>query len=77
MLCVFMSCPILLGNTPRQRQRGRGNKHNTSFITSRVIGVEVHCGPVHGTLLYYTDDTTRGGGNTIIEVTRQGKKCKK
>lgn len=66
---------IVIGNTPRQQQRGRGNKQNTSHITSRVIGVEVHCGPIHGTLLYYTDDMSRGGSSTIIEVTRQGNYC--
>jgi hypothetical protein len=60
------------GNTPRQQQRGRKSKKSTHHIASRVIGVEVHCGPVHGTLLYYTDDLTKGGSNTIIEVTRQG-----
>ena len=59
------------GNTPRQKVKGRGPKTNT-FITSRVIGVEVHCADVHGTILYYTDDLTGGGANTIIEVTRQG-----
>ena len=64
---------ICVGNTPRQRVKGRGTKGQKHCITSRVIGVEVHCGPVHGTLLYYTDDLTSGGANTIIEVTRQGK----
>lgn len=64
---------IYVGNTPRQRVKGRGTKGQKNTITSRVIGVEVHCGPVHGTLLYYTDDLTTGGANTIIEVTRQGK----
>lgn len=62
----------LLGNTPRQKVGNRGSKGNTHCITSRVIGVEVHCGPVHGTILYYTDDMTKGGSSTIIEVTRQG-----
>ena len=75
-LFIYLYLRILyycnIGNTPRQRQRGRGNKQNTSHITSRVIGVEVHCGHVHGTFLYYTDDLTKGGSNTIIEVTRQG-----
>lgn len=33
----------------------------------------MHCGPIHGTLLYYTDQMTQGGANIIIEVTRQGK----
>ena len=62
---------VVAGNTPRQKVKGRGPKTN-NHITSRVIGVEVHCGDVHGTILYYTDDLTGGGANTIIEVTRQG-----
>ena len=60
------------GNTPRHVVKGRASKALTHHITSRIIGVEVHCGPVHGTLLYYTDDLTKGGSNKIIEVTRQG-----
>ena len=63
---------VRTGNTPRQQQRGRASKKSTHHIASRVIGVEVHCGPVHGTLLYYTDDMSKGGRSTIIEVTRQG-----
>lgn len=62
----------MLGNTPRQYVKGRSSKAHKHHITSRVIGVEVHCGPVHGTLLYYTDNLTKGGANAIIEVTRQG-----
>jgi hypothetical protein len=27
---------------------------------------------LYGTLLYYTDDLSKGGSNTIIEVTLQG-----
>lgn len=76
-LCAYIYLSFVIsfcsGNTPRQQQRGRKSKKSTHFIASRVIGVEVHCGPVHGTLLYYTDDLTKGGSNTIIEVTRQGK----
>jgi hypothetical protein len=67
-----MHCTSHVGNSPRQQVNGRGSKSHSHFITSRVIGVEVHCGPIHGTLLYYTDDLTGGGANTIIEVTRQG-----
>jgi hypothetical protein len=63
---------VYTGNTPREQQRGRKSKKSTHHIASRVIGVEVHCGPIHGTLLYYTDDLSRGGSSTIIEVTRQG-----
>jgi hypothetical protein len=71
MLMTSLSC--CTGNTPREQQRGRKSKKSTHHISSRVIGVEVHCGPVHGTLLYYTDDLSKGGSSTIIEVTRQGK----
>ena len=37
-----------------------------------MIGVEVHCGPIHGTILYYTDDLCKRGSSTIVEITRQG-----
>jgi hypothetical protein len=40
-------------------------------MTRRIIGIEVHCGPVHGTFLYYTDNLTLGGSNIMIEVVRQ------
>jgi hypothetical protein len=63
---------VCTGNTPREQARGRKSKKSTHHITSRVIGVEVHCGPIHGTHLYYTDDLSKGGASTIIEVTRQG-----
>lgn len=60
---------VMKGNTPK---RGvRSSKGDNNHITSRIIGVEVHCGPVHGTFLYYSDNLTSGGGNIIIEVTRQ------
>ena len=62
-----------IGNTPRKgRTHAKGDTHH---IISRIIGVEAHCGPIHGTLLYYTDNLTKGGANTIIAVTRQGN-CK-
>lgn len=32
----------------------------------------MHCGDIHGTMLYYTDDMSKGGSSTIVEVTRQG-----
>lgn len=60
---------VMKGNTPK---RGlRSSKGDKTHITSRIIGVEVHCGPIHGTLLYYSDNLTSSGGNIIIEVTRQ------
>jgi hypothetical protein len=58
------------GDTPRIGDRR--SKSDNKVITSRIIGVEVHCGPVHGTMLYYTDNLTSGGANIMIEVIRQG-----
>ena len=58
------------GDTPRLGDQHA--KSDTHHITSRVVGVEVHCGPIHGTFLYYTDNMIHSGANTIIEVTRQG-----
>ena len=61
------------GDTPwKGGSNGRKSKKDNNHITSRIIGVEVHCGPVHGTLLYYTDNLVSGGANIIIEITRQG-----
>lgn len=57
------------GDTPKKG--ARTSKGDTNHITSRIIGVEVHCGPIHGTFLYYTDNLTAGGANIIIEVMRQ------
>jgi hypothetical protein len=50
----------------------RKKKGDNTHISSRIIGVEVHCGPVHGTILYYVDNMVKGGANLIIELTRQG-----
>jgi hypothetical protein len=69
--CLFFSDGFSAwkGNTPKKGSRH--SKGDTNHITSRVIGVEVHCGPIHGTMLYYTDNLTSGGANIIIEVMRQ------
>lgn len=50
----------------------RASKGDSYHITSRIIGVEVHCGPVHGTFIYFTNNLVAGGANIIIESTRQG-----
>jgi hypothetical protein len=41
-------------------------------ITSRIIGVEAHCGPVHEVFLYYNDNLVDSGAKIMIEVQRQG-----
>lgn len=58
------------GNTPFN---GLSNKKSdTDVITSRLFGAEVHCGPIHGTFLYYTDDMMSGGGNLVAQIMREG-----
>ena len=60
----------MTGDTP---WRGpRHSKGDNSHITSRIIGCELHCGPIHGTMLYYVDNLVSKGANSMIEVTRQG-----
>jgi hypothetical protein len=69
-ICDIYIMICRLGDTPRKGNRGL--KKDGSKITSRIIGVEAHCGPVHGTMLYYTDNVVAGGANIIIEIMRQG-----
>jgi hypothetical protein len=58
------------GNSPFN---GLSNKKSdTDVITSRLFGAEVHCGPVHGTFFYYTDDMMSGGGNLVAQIMREG-----
>jgi hypothetical protein len=59
------------GHTPKFRQRL--SKKETSFFENRVFGVEVHCGPISGTILIHTNELVRGGANFVIEVQRKGK----
>jgi hypothetical protein len=48
----------------------RGKKDN-QFITNRVVGVEVVCGPIDKIFLYHTDNLVAGGANTMIQIIRQ------
>lgn len=61
----------MAGNTPWKGYRKRKGDADKKIL-SRIIGVEVHCGPIHGTMLYYVDNLVAGGSNLIIEITRQG-----
>ena len=60
---------IMTCNTPKVGKK----RHSTakSQIESRVIGVEVYCGPVQTVFLYYTDNMVSGGANVMIEIQRQ------
>ena len=60
------------GNTPKFGVNGQKLGPDDKFIESRVIGVEVVCGPVDTHFVYITDDTIAHGANIMIEVQRQG-----
>jgi hypothetical protein len=59
------------GGTPRWGINAHGARFKTQF-KSRVIGVEVVCGPIHKFFTYYTDNLVAKGANIMIEVQRQG-----
>jgi hypothetical protein len=52
--------------------RKRISKGGHKLIESRVIGVEVVCGPIKGVFIYYTDNLVTGGANIMVEIQRQG-----
>lgn len=66
------------GNTPMHKtklsHRSSSSDINAAHVSSRVIGVQVACGPINGTLLYYYDNFGVGGANIMIEVQRQALK---
>ena len=49
----------------------KGNVREIGKITNRCIGVEVICGSLETTFLYFLDDFTRGGANMMVEVMRR------
>jgi len=61
---------------PIWQTSGRTNKgdDNAAHFQSRVIGMQVVCGPIDGTLLYYTDEFVGSGANVMIEIQRQALK---
>jgi len=61
-------------NTPRYGAKGsKMQEANKNVIESRIIGVEVVCGPLDTHFIYYTVDLVGHGGNVMIEVLRQSK----
>jgi hypothetical protein len=63
---TVMSC-----NTPKFGRHHHSSGSQSNVIESRVIGVEVYCGPINTVYLYYTDNLVSGGANIMIEVQRQ------
>ena len=59
------------GNTPKIGKNHHSSPKST-YMVSRVIGVEVVCGPIDTVFLYLTDNMVSSGANIMIEVQRQG-----
>jgi len=53
--------------TPRFKNNSKGDQK----IESRLIGVEVYCGPIKTVFVYRTDALVVGGADIMIEVIRQ------
>jgi hypothetical protein len=49
----------------------KGSNFPVSDLAHRCMGVEVVCGPIVGTFLYYTDDFIQKGSNLMVEVMRR------
>ncbi len=63
---------VFKGNTPKLgKKSGRSSTPGSNIIQNRVIGVEVYCGRVAGTMLYHTDNFVSDGGSIMIEVSVQ------
>jgi hypothetical protein len=58
------------GNTPKTGKDHHSSPKST-YMESRVIGVEVYCGPISTVFLYTTDNMVSGGANIMIEIQRQ------
>ena len=58
------------GNTPKVGKNHHSSP-KTNYMVSRVIGVEVYCGPINTVFLYTTDNMISGGSNIMIEIQRQ------
>ena len=41
------------------------------FITTRLCGIEVYCGPIKTVFIYRIDSLVSGGANLMVEIVRQ------
>jgi len=58
------------GNTPKVGKNHHSSP-KTTYMESRVVGVEVYCGPIDTVFLYTTDNMIGSGSNIMIEIQRQ------
>ncbi|KAJ1384711.1 hypothetical protein B484DRAFT_410710 [Ochromonadaceae sp. CCMP2298] len=57
-------------NLPKEGKL-RHSQASRKPLESRVVGVEVICGPIDEVFVYYTDNLVAGGANIMIEIQRQ------
>jgi len=53
--------------TPKFKKPSKGDR----TIESRIIGVEVYCGPIKTVFIYRTDSLVSSGSNIMVEIVRQ------
>jgi hypothetical protein len=49
----------------------KGGAYPIDTIANRCMGVEIVCGPVKGTILYFMDEFIHKGSNLMVEVMRR------
>ena len=59
-------------NTPKHGSANRGSAQSSNCIVNRIVGVELHCGPVKEVILYCTDNMVDTGENIMVQIQRLG-----
>jgi len=59
-------------NTPKHGSANRGSAQSSNCIVNRIVGVELHCGPVKEVILYCTDNMVDTGANIMVQIQRLG-----
>lgn len=49
----------------------KGSNFPVDSITNRCMGVEVICGPIKGTILYFMDEFITKGSNLMVEIMKR------
>ena len=68
---ALLSCWWTLGQTPKIGIRGQGKElgsKQTQKFETRIIAVEVACGPIQTTFVYTTDNLQSGGASLMVDL---------
>lgn len=73
--CALLFCDgMTIYTTQTPKISKENSKEGVKKIETRIIGIEVTCGDINTTFIYYTDDMVSGGALTMIEIQRQAVK---